>query len=172
MTLQAEGLRYNGLRGIMITDQFGAIIQELGQALHNPKLHPDEHNSCLIKFKGDIQIQIEPDRNGKYLIIGCNLGSIPAGRYRENIFAEALKSNGLPSPRHGFFAYSKRTDSLVLTEMMSLQDLTGQKVADFLTPFKEKIKIWKEAIARGEVPVIATAFTGKPTGMFGMGFKR
>lgn len=152
----------------MITDQFSAILQELAKALQISKLEPDVNNSCLIKFKGGIQIQIEPDKENKFLIVGTDLGTVPSGHYRENIFAEALKANGMPLPRYGFFSYAAKKDHLILSEQLPLRDLTGEKVHDFLTPFLEKVKVWKEALARGEVPVVVTATTSRPMGMFGI----
>lgn len=151
----------------MVTDHFGALLQELAQALNISKLQADANNSCLIKFKGGIRIQIEPDREEKFLIIGADLGEIPTGRYRENLFTEALKANGLPRPRYGFFAYSKPKDHLVLTEFLPMQDLRGDKIADFLPLFIEKVKLWKESIYRGEIPPSAVV-TSRPMGMFGM----
>lgn len=152
----------------MVTDLFGTLLQELGKAL-SVELRPDEHNSCLIRFRGGLEIQIELDQQGQALLVGTDLGVVPPGRYRENLFTEALKANGMPPPRHGIFAYSRQSDHLVLFEKFSLVNLTGDKVADFLTPFMEKAKGWKEAISKNEVPVVSTTFTSHaPTGMFGL----
>lgn len=155
----------------MITDLFGSILQELSVALKIPPpgLYPDVNNSCLLKLKGGIIVQIELDRDGTHLIVGSELGVIRSGRYRENVFTEALKANNLPYPRYGTFAYSRQSDQLILFEMLEIRDLTGQKVADFLPPFLAKIGLWKEAIERGDVPVIATYTTGgHAPGLFGL----
>lgn len=153
----------------MVTDQFGSILQELAIAIKNPGLQVDKNNSCLIKFKGGLKVQIELDRDGKNLIIGADLGLVPPGNYRERVFIEALKANGLPYPRIGTFAYSTQNDHLVLFAALGLQDLRGDKVAEYLKPFLEKLKTWKDALARSDVPVVAaTTFTSKPMGMFGM----
>lgn len=152
----------------MVTDMFGALLQELGRAIQNPKLHPDEHNTCLLKFKGGVKVHIEPNKEGTHLIIGTDLGTVAPGRYRENVFGEALKANGLPIPRFGTFAYSTQKDHLVLFEMLPLRELTGDKVADFLPRFLEKARVWREALAKNEVPVVATAYTSKPLGLFGL----
>lgn len=151
----------------MVTDQFGAILDELAHALNISKLQADANNSCLIKFKGGIRVQIEPELSGKFLILGSDLGEVPAGRYRENLFAEALKANGMPRPHYGFFAFSKKNDHLVLMEYLPLQDLRGDKIADHLPLFIEKVKLWKDSIYRGEIPPTAVV-TSRPMGMFGM----
>jgi len=152
----------------MISDLFGTILQELGAIIKNPNLKPDEHNSCLLKFKGDLKVQIEPEKSGRYLVVGCDLGNIPAGRYRENIFNQALKANGMPIPRYGIFAYSKHSDHLVIFDNLPLKDLTGQKIADFLPSFLEKARTWKTAIEKGDVPVLENTYTSKPIGLFGL----
>lgn len=152
----------------MVSDLFGTLLQELGRALQID-LRPDANNSCLIRFGKDLRVQIELDPTGQVVVVGTELGTVPPGRYRENLFTEALKSNGLPAPRYGIFAYSRKTDHLILYEKMQIRDLTGNKIADFLPLFMEKAKIWKEALTRGEVPVAITVHTSRPpTGMFGM----
>lgn len=153
----------------MVTDFFGSLLQDLGKVLNIPNLHPDTNNSCLVKFKGGVTVQFEIDREGQYFIIGTDLGVIPIGRYRENIFTEALRANALPGTRHGIFAYSKQKDHLVLFEMMPIKDLHVQKVADFLTPFLAKATAWKEAITRGEIPVLPSSDAGrKSSNIFGI----
>jgi hypothetical protein len=154
----------------MVTDFFGTLLQELSRAVQIPGLKPDANNSCLIRFRkqNDIRIQIELDSAGLMVVIGTDLGSVAPGRYRENIFTEALKANGLPSPRYGTFAYSRKTDHLLLFEKLPIRDLTGDKVADYLKLFIEKAKVWQEALARNEVPVVITAHTSRPMNIFGM----
>ena len=101
------------------------------------------------------------------------MSSYALGRYRENLFREALKANGLPMPRQGIFSYSKKKDSLVLFDTLFMNELTAQKMADFLTPFMQKADLWRQAIPKGEIP----SFTGNElsfgatpsgSGMFGL----
>lgn len=153
----------------MVSDLFGTLLQELSILLKIPDLHADANNSCLIKFKDETLVQIEIDHSGEFLIVGSDLGAVPTGRYRENLFAEALKANGLQHPRYGTFAYSKQSDRLVIFEMLRLKELTGMKVAEFLTPFLVKAKLWNEAISKGDIPIVsATSPSGRTAGMFGL----
>lgn len=92
----------------MVTDFFGSLLQELGKVLEIPDLHPDRNNSCQIVLKNGLNLQIELDRSGQFLIFGADLGVVPPGRYRENLFREALKANDMPHPIHGILAYSKK----------------------------------------------------------------
>lgn len=155
----------------MVTDRFGMLLEEVGKILEVPDLHSDTHNSCLIKFKEGIEVQIEIDKHTEdFLIIGTDLGEIPAGKYRENIFLEALKANGMPYPRWGNFAYSAQTQHLMLFEMLSLHDLTGGQIASFLSQFLLKAKAWKDALATGNMPplTITEGSLAKPGGIFGL----
>jgi len=156
----------------MVKEQFATILDDLGKIL-TMKLAPDSHGACQIKQISGLMVHIEPDSTGERLMFIADLGTPPPGRYRENLFREALKANGLPMPRQGIFSYSKKKDSLVLYDALLLDDLNGQKVADFLTPFLQKAELWRAAIPKGEVP----SYTGNElsfgksqgsSGMFGL----
>lgn len=153
----------------MVGDFFSALLQELGPLLDIKDLAPDANNSCLLKLKNGTQIQLEPDKGNLFLVLGTQIGTIQPGRYRENIFREALKSNGLPTAKNGTFAYSQKSDRLIMFEMVPVKDLTGAQLHDHLTPFSEKAKLWQEAITRGDIPPVGTSAVGmRPKGMFGM----
>lgn len=154
----------------MIANLFESILLELGRTEVIPieNLHPDSHNSCLIRLKGGLEIQIELDKKVDFLLIGCDLGFISNGRYREEVFREALKANGLPYPRWGSFAYSQKSDHLVLFDRLHTRDLTGEKVADYLTHFLEKAFHWRDAISHNDVPIVTGIGTTRPMGMFGL----
>lgn len=153
----------------MVTDLFGTLLQELGVQLQIPNLQADRNNSCLIRLKDGLQIQLELDRLSQFLILGSDLGEISYGKYRENIFREALKANGMPYPLNGILAYSQRTNHLILFEKISVRELTGEKLMFNLVPFTEKARLWKDALSRNEVPSLAQFHTSeRPAGMFGL----
>ena len=157
----------------MVKEQFATILDELGRILHI-RLAPDSHGACQIKQTSGLRVHIEPDSTGEKIMFVADLGTPPVGRYRENLFREALKANGLPMPRQGIFSYSKKKDSLVLFDWLLLNDLSGQKVADFLTPFIQKAELWRQAIPKGEIPSytgneLSFGKTHTGSGMFGLG---
>ena len=155
----------------MVSDFFDTLLQEIGEAMEIDDLHLDASNTCLIRFKSGIEIYLEPYEKDQFLLIFCDLGNVPAGRFREDVFREALKSNGLPYPHNGTFAYSEQSDHLLLYSLLSYRELNGEKVASHLYPFIEKAKTWKETIERGSVPVADTTTTGRrigPGGIFGL----
>jgi hypothetical protein len=156
----------------MVMDLFESLLHELGQIMKIEDLRPDEHNTCLIRFReGGLEVQIEPYQKGEFLLIGSTIGVLPPGRYRESVFREALKANGLPPPRHGTFAYIAKSDRLVLFSLLSLREINGEKIASFLTPFMEKALSWKQQIEHGDVPIAETVILGRisgPGGLFGL----
>jgi hypothetical protein len=152
----------------MVTDFFGVLLQELSRLMGISELRPDRNNSCLINMQKGYKVQLEVDSSGRYLIIGCDLGEVPTGRYRETIFMEALKINGMPSVLNGHLAYSKKLNHLILFEMLDLTNINGDKVFAVMTPFLEKAAVWKDAITRGEIPVMpaqASTMSHMPFGM-------
>jgi hypothetical protein len=152
----------------MVTDSFGLLLEEVGKLLDIPKLEPDRNNSCLIAFPKGPSIQFEIEKSGNNFLIMCDLGEIPAGPYRENVFREALKYNGRPYPHACQFAYSNQTKKLVMTHLLPLLNLRGEQVINALTPFQAIAKQWQEALARGEVPVSEGAYLGGGAKPFGM----
>jgi hypothetical protein len=106
----------------MVTDKFGTVLEELGK-IYQTKLTPNQRGGCLIRYKNGLSIQLESD--GDYVMLACEIAQMSQGRYRENIFREALKANGLaPSatnPRSGVFAYGKKNESLVLNDRFLLE---------------------------------------------------
>ena len=151
----------------MVLDAYEAILQELGKIL-KIDLHPDPNNSCLIKFE-DVSVQIEVFKEDTLLIVS-EIGPVPSGRYRENLFREAMRANGMPAPIHGIFGYGHNTTLLILFELLPLKDLNGERVSEALTPLLAKAKVWKEALSRGDIPAISIAgpTVGGGTGIFGL----
>ena len=153
----------------MVTDLFGTLLEELGKSLDVPNLHPDINNSCLIKMKNGQTLQLEIDPHHQFLVIGADLGIVPPGKYRENLFKEALKANDMPHPLDGILAYSKKTDSLILFKKIYLTNLNGETIAVSIIPFLEKADLWSTALSRGEIPSIGTVNNNKSSsGMFGL----
>ena len=156
----------------MIGDTFANLLEEIGK-LFKTKLQPDKLGTCVLKFRSGVQVQLEVDSKGQNLILASVLGTLSQGRYRENIFREALKANGLPPPRFGVFAYGKKNESLVLFDSLALEEVSAQKLADYLMEFTQKAEIWKNAITQGQVPSflgneVSFGQAAHPGGLFGL----
>lgn len=84
----------------MSLEQFSALLMELGKSL-GLELTPDEHDSCLIPSPDGLKIQMEMDPHEENFLICTEVSKVPLGRFREDVFREALKYNGSPLPRIG-----------------------------------------------------------------------
>lgn len=150
----------------MVKEIFETLLEEAGKVLNIADLHPDRNHSCQVRLINGLTIQIEMDPYQQGVILGCDLGGLPTGKYRENVFREALKINGQKAPHHGILAYSSKSDHMVLYEVLPLKDLTGERIADEIAPFAEKALLWKEALSHGETPTLSNVRTSQ--GMFGL----
>ena len=153
----------------MATNQYEILLEEIG-AILGVSLYPDQHNTCLVKLENGLEVQFEMDRTGEYLLLGIDLGIVPPGQYREELFKEALRANGQAAPpRAGVLAFSRDTESLVLHEYLHAHNLNGEQVVFTLGLLAEKGLTWHNAVKSGEVPLVETAAGGGPgLGMFGM----
>lgn len=152
----------------MVAGLYEGLLEELGRAL-GLTLFPDENHSCMIRMpKTKLEVQIEMDHSGKRMMLGTYIGQLPPGRYRELVFAEALRMNGMPPPHVGVFAYSNKMDQLVMFRWIDLHDMSGEKIAKLLKPFAERGAQWRDAIAAGQVPVIEGLSLHEHSGMFGL----
>lgn len=153
----------------MVTDRFGALLEELGTVVHVP-LKPDAHNACKLRFPPDnLTVYMEPDAPGENIQIIIDIGKPGEGKYRENLLREALRANGVPPPRLGTFCYGQKGETLLLYDLIPLEDLNGTRLSDIISQFCEKARIWREAIGRGELPPFRSGRSAaKAEGIFGL----
>lgn len=147
---------------------FEDLIRDLGKMM-NLQLAPDAHQSCLITFPQDeISVQIDLDTNAEKILVGTQLDLPPPGPYRNKIFVQALRVNGMSQTPRGMLAFSEKNGTLVLFQFLSLASLNGEKLFHFLRSFCDHAKIWKEALTRGDVPMIEEDIEAGRSGMFGL----
>lgn len=133
---------------------FETLIHELGGQM-GAILHPDSHQSCLIHFtRFNINVQIDLDSSGDQILIGCELGDVPLGAFRERVFLQALRVNGLTDGPRGTLAFSEKKNQLILFYYLSLSTTSGVKLYNFLKIFTEHAQAWRVALERGELPTI------------------
>ncbi len=151
----------------MVSSQFGAILKEF-ETFFNCKLEPDINDSCLINLEMGMNLQIELDRYG-LILIGCRLGAVHMGRYRDNLIREALKSNEATRPSTGILGFSQKSSQLILFIKLNPNFISIHQIPTLLPPFLTKAKLWAEAIGKGEVPTpINSIGSSKPSGIFGL----
>lgn len=151
----------------MVRSQFGSILKEF-ESFFNCSLNPDENNSCMVRMGIGINIQMELDRHG-LLLIGCQLGVVHMGRYRDDLIRAALKSNDATLPSTGILAFSQKSSQLILFTKFDPNALLINQITHLLPLFVTKAKQWTEAIAKGEVPPsVSTTSSKTPSGLFGL----
>jgi hypothetical protein len=134
----------------MVSDILGMILKDLESYFKCP-LKPDANHSCLVKLPSGVKIQIELDRREENLVIGCNLGTLPAGSFKNNILRQALKANGLPPPLYGILAFT-RSETLILFARVPINHINMDQLTTLLNKFIEKAQTWSTALAQGNIP--------------------
>jgi len=150
----------------MVSSQFGALLKEF-EAFFNCQLEPDPNDSCLITLGTGLTLQIELDRYG-LILIGCRLGTVLMGRYRDNLIRAALKSNESTLPSTGILGFSQKSNQFILFIKLNPHFVSIHQILALLPPYLTKAKLWSEAIAKGEVPTTAPIGSSKPSGLFGL----
>ncbi len=131
-----------------MTDRFSELISELGK-IFGLSLHPDKYNAVSISIP-PLTIQLELDPTQENLFFFTKVISLPPGKFRENVLAEALKFNNLPDPNQGIFGYIEMTNHLSLHQIYPVGILSGEKVALLFGAFFELASSWQKAIDSGQ----------------------
>ncbi len=146
----------------MATDIFGSLLEEFSTQL-DIKLTPSDHNTCAIKTISGVVIQLEIDKSNLYMNMVCRLPDVPpSSGYRQNLFYEALKYNGLPPPHHAILAYSTPAGKMIIFVQLKLDNLNGEKMVTAFNRLLDKAQIWYDAITKGEVPSADGVSAGQP----------
>lgn len=132
-----------------MTDPFEELIRQLSLILE-VELHLDHNNAVALKIRDKIVVQIQENREQKQILIVSMICEIPPGRFRENIFGEALKSNSSLDQRPGTLSYLAMKNSLTLHQTYPLEELTGKKLASLTSAFIEFAELWQKAIEKGQ----------------------
>jgi hypothetical protein len=139
----------------MPAHSFESLLKDLGTKIDIPNLQPTRNSNIKLTLKGNHNVVLQQHTTQSYLIISFEIAEIPGGRYRENIFREALKFNGLNQLHGGMFGYSKKTQKLFLFDMLPLDNISGDQVKTLIFNLLEKVAAWKEGIQKGDIPTIA-----------------
>lgn len=133
-----------------MTDPFEELIHQLSLVLE-VELHLDHNNAVALKIRDKIVVQIQENRERKQILIVSMICEIPPGRFRENIFGEALKSNSSLDQRPGTFSYLAMKNFLTMHQTYPLEELNGKKLAFLTSAFIEFAELWQKAIEKGQI---------------------
>ena len=145
--------------------RFPELLLELSDQLETD-LYLDKLGCCTLVMNDTLEVQLEPDRNEKHLIIASFLCEIPPGKFRENTLKDALKAN-YPYPPEGTLAYSEQNNQLVLFATLPIDSIDGAKLAAFLGGFVEKAEKWKKGVETGQTTSLLPS-AKKTTNPFGL----
>lgn len=128
-------------------DRFQELLWDLGEIIEVP-LHADKNHACEILLDDTLTIHLEMDSHGEDLVIGSFIAELPPGRFRENVLKESLKVNATYH-EFGSLAYIEKNNILILHKNLPTDELTGQKLGDFLEMFIAEAESWRSAIVDG-----------------------
>jgi len=128
-------------------DRFQELLWDLGEIIEVP-LHVDKNHACRILLDEKLPVHLEMAEEKNELLVAAFLSEIPPGRFRENVLKETLKAN---ATHHSFgtFAYIEKINTLVMQKYLSVESLSGEKLADFLESFIAEADSWRDAISNG-----------------------
>lgn len=129
-------------------DPFDSLLHEVGKLL-GLSLHLDRHQMCAIQLHGDLVIQLQTDSARETLLLISKVAPLPPGRFRAEVFKEALKANALPDPRVGILAFLPHSAHLILFQNYPFALLNAERLAGLLGPFIDTAESWRSAIASG-----------------------
>ena len=131
-------------------DKFLLLLDDLGTLIGIP-FHVNAKGLCQININNQLHVQISNESDKDRILVATFISDVPPGKFKENIFLEALKANQ-PFPRLGTFAYSEKNNQLAFFSHVYYRNLNGDTLADFLEKFIEKALSWKIGIETGHLP--------------------
>lgn len=128
-------------------DHFAELIFQLGEDIDLP-LHIDTKRIVSLRIDHKFSIQIEETSDQRYIQIATLLADIPPGKYRVNLFFDALRYNHL-SPRIGTLSFSAKTNQLALHDFLPFASMTVERLKTYLDDFIDLASLFVQHIERG-----------------------
>lgn len=145
------------------------LIRDWGR-LSGISIVPGSRHSCSLLFPSDqMKVHLDLDKTAERLLIGCQLGVLNPGPYRDQIFYAALKANTIQTVQQGILAFSSKLGALVLFLYLPLASTDAHKLQAQMTLFRAYAHLWLQALKKEEVPlVVSESSTPQSSGMFGL----
>lgn len=135
-----------------MSDKFEEMLKGLSILL-DTKFHIDKNRACSIIFDEKIILQLELDENLENLIVFSSVCPLAPGKFRENVFLEALKENN-KFPYIAIFAYYEADNSLAMCNYLPFDTLNPEILSSYLSTFIDLAFLYQEAISRGQTSPI------------------
>lgn len=149
-----------------MSDPFQQLLDELGN-LCGQSLHLDKNLACTINIDYHLNVQLKMDTLQERLLVATFIGEVPPGRFREDIFQAALKSNH-KTDRVAILAYSSKNNQLMAYDYLPLMRLTGEILVTYLEKLGVFLNEWRKGIESGQLPSISTPSASKLPSPFGL----
>ncbi|NDD57763.1 MAG: hypothetical protein EBZ47_00715 [Chlamydiae bacterium] len=134
-------------------NKFEDLIYHLGEVL-GIDLHAERGRVCKLHIDGKIHLHLEYDESKDLLLLASLVCEVPPGKFRENVFKEALKIND-SFPRIATIAFSEKGNQLALFDYLSFVYLDVHKLNSLMHAFLDYAFEWKRAIESGNLNSIA-----------------
>lgn len=138
---------------------FQTFLDRLGEIMET-SIKADLQNSCTLRINDDLDVQLELDRVGEYLTVGIDILFLEMGPFRNDVFFNAMKANGVPQQRYGTLSFVEKTGHFFIHHQFFFPSLEVENFYHSLSEITYRAHIWKKAIMAnqslpddpGEVP--------------------
>lgn len=129
-------------------EAFRQILYDLSELL-SEDLFIDKHGVCRIVFNETIVFQLELDPYEQHLFLISPIAEVPPGKYREQVFKEALKDCARSKGSEGVLSFAPTQNKLCYHLQLPLERVNGDRLATALEMAVPKVESWMEALNRG-----------------------
>lgn len=137
-----------------MSDRFQKLLDELGALVEQP-LHPDKNQACTLNIDYHLNVQLKMDLLQERLLVATFVGEVPPGRFREEVFKAALKSNH-HMPRTAILAYTAKNNQLLAFDYLPLASLNAESLAKYLEQLGPFLNEWRKGMETGQLPSISS----------------
>jgi Tir chaperone protein (CesT) family len=155
----------------MPAHSFDSILKEVSEKMNLSGLKATVNDNITLQVPpNQTLVTLQKHNKQPILIISSDIMELQDGRFRENIFREALKFNGLNEYHKGTFGFSKKSQKLILFDMLPLDEIFPEQVVETMSEIAIKVSRWKESLERGDIPTIDLNAGGSASrgGIFGI----
>lgn len=127
---------------------FHDIMEELGAALET-EIIPEPGNVVELELDDELLIRLELEVSEEFILVASFVSELPPGKFRENILKDCLRANEKLQERRSILSYVEASNQLVLFQMVPIEGLTGDLLAETIFVFSDRLKKWTSAIEAG-----------------------
>ena len=131
---------------------FEEFIHTLSIGLNLP-LTAEKGILCKLQIDEKLSLYLQYDEANDLLLIGCLVGEIPPGKFRENVLKEALKQNAY-YPRIANLCYTEKGNKLAFYTHKSFERIDAQTASHLIESYIAYGMSWHTAIQTGNLSMV------------------